>query len=349
MTKEISAPSKIHRLSFIPSSAYGIKKNQLKYYVRRPDYTLKHGDVVYGEIERIGHHQSIESKIGRIHKIYSGDRGVFVVGNRYAPDYYEARIPEDSVQNVDLIARSGVVARMISKNNKVKDPTLVKILGHVCNREGQALNTVDYPSVVPRQTTKAPKRAKMIVFVGTSMNSGKSFAAAATVKALTSLGHTVRASKITGTASLKDIMNMSDAGAEKVADFTYVGHPSTYMLDKQEVINIFNNLDLKYANRAQNYWVVEVADGILQRETAMLMSSSEFKSRIHKIVFCAGDALGALSGKRLMKDKYGINVDMLSGVFTAAPLHIDELKGFTHLPVLNSAKPDLKQVADILE
>ncbi len=349
MVNETEIPIKIKRLNIIPSSAYGIKKNQIKYYIRKPDYAPTHGDVIYGEVDRIGHHQSIESKAGRIHKIYSKDRGIFVVGNRYAPDYYEAKIPDSPVEEIDLIARSGVVASMISKNNKIKDPTSIKVLGYVCNRDGQILNTTKYPAVTPKQTFKSPKRAKMIVFVGTSMNSGKSFAAAATVKSLTTLGYNVRAAKITGTASLKDIMNMADAGAEKVADFTYVGHPSTYMLNKSDIINIFNDLDLKYANKSQNYWVVEVADGILQRETAMLLSSSEFKDRIHKIVFCAGDALGALSGKRLMKDKYGINVDMLSGVFTAAPLHITELKGFTNLPVLNSAKPDLKQVSEILK
>ena len=146
----------------------------------------------------------------------------------------------------------------------------------------------------------------------------------------------------------KSIMNMDDAGAEKVSDFTYVGHPSTYMLNREQVVDVFNVLDLKFANKSQNYWVVEIADGILQRETAMLLASPEFRSRIHRIVFCAGDALGALSGKRLMKDKYGINIDMLSGVFTAAPLHVEELKDFTKLPVLISGKPDLKQVADVL-
>ena len=172
----------------------------------------------------------------------------------------------------------------------------------------------------------------------------KKFCPAATVKALTQLGHTVRASKITGTASLKDIMNMGDAGAEKISDFTYVGHPSTYMLSKDEVMDIFNKLDLKYANKASNYWVVEIADGIIQRETAMLLSDPDFKARMHKIVFCAGDALGALSGKRLLKDKFDINVDMISGVFTAAPLHVRELKGFTRMPILTSAHPDLEQV-----
>jgi hypothetical protein len=177
------------------------------------------------------------------------------------------------------------------------------------------------------------------------MNSGKSFAATATVKTLTQLGYNVRATKITGTASLKDVLSMSDAGAEKFSDFTFLGHPSTYMLDKSTILDIYNKLDLKYANKPSNYWVVELADGIVQRETAMLLSSPEFKDRIHKIVFCAGDALGAIGGKRLLKDKYGIQADMISGVCTATPLHIREIRSFTKLPILVSAKPEASQVA----
>ncbi len=338
---------KITRLSFIPSSAFGLRRKDLMYY-RYIKRTPKHGDVVYGEIGRIGQHQRIESKTGRIHTIYSNDKGIFVVGNRYAPDYYEAIIPTKHVDEMDLVARSGVIAKMVEKNNKKKDPTNIKVLGYVCDSEGNIINTTNYPSALPRLTEKKPKRAKMIVFVGTSMNAGKSFAAASVVKALTKLGHNVRATKVTGTASLKDIMNMSDAGAEIVSDFTYLGHPSTYLLDKETILDIFNKLDLKYANKPSNYWVVEIADGIVQREAAILLSSSEFKKRIHKIVFCAGDALGAVGGVRLLKDKYNIQADMVSGVCTASPLHIRELEMFISTPVLDSAKIDPKQVQDIL-
>jgi hypothetical protein len=141
---------------------------------------------------------------------------------------------------------------------------------------------------------------------------------------------------------------MDDAGAEKISDFTYLGHPSTYRLSKEVVLDIFNKLDLKYANKPSNYWVVELADGIVQRETAMLLSSKEFTDRIHRIVFCAGDALGAVGGKRLLKDKFGIKIDMLSGVCTATPLHIREIQSFTDIPIFVSAQPSLSQVKERL-
>ena len=338
--------NKISKLSFIPSSMPGIGKRNTLYY-KKIDKKPEIGDVIYGEIDRIGQHQSLENKNGRIHTFYSGDRLIFAFANRYAPDYYEALIPDKYENEVDLVARSGVVAKVVNKNNKKKDPTTVKVLGYVCNADGNVLNTTRHPLIIPQLKDKKPKRSKMIVFVGTSMNSGKSFAAAATVKALTQLGYNVRASKITGTASLKDILNMGDAGAEKISDFTHLGYPSTYMLSRDTVIDIFNKLDLKYANKSTNYWVVEIADGIVERETSMLLSNEEFTSRIHKIVFCAGDALGAIGGKRLLKDKFDIRADAISGLCTATPLHIREIQKFTDLPIFVSAKPDLDQVKSL--
>ena len=75
----------------------------------------------------------------------------------------------------------------------------------------------------------------MILVCGTAMNSGKSMAAVACCWVLSSLGYNVRASKVTGTASLKDILRMNDAGASHYIDFTLLGFPSTYMLNKSQL------------------------------------------------------------------------------------------------------------------
>jgi hypothetical protein len=180
----------------------------------------------------------------------------------------------------------------------------------------------------------------MILVCGTAMNSGKSMAAVACCWVLSSLGYTVRASKVTGTASLKDILHMNDAGASHYTDFTLLGHPSTYMVSKEELLNIFNVLDLRYANNPKNYWVVELADGIIQRETGMLLSSDVVRSRIHRFIFCSNDAFGAIGGLNILKDHYDLKPDAISGVCSSSPLHIRELSTFTDIPVFNSANPD---------
>jgi len=345
-----SSSRSIKRISggvIFPSAAYTMHRKQVRFYTYL-DKPPQIGDLVYGAISRIGQHSSLENVSGRIHTIHDGTKAAFVFGNRYAPDFYEGLVPDTITDEVDLIARSGIVGTVKTKNSLIKDPTSVKLLGYVCDHLGNTLNTRNFSKINPRQKVKKEPRSRMILICGTSMNSGKSMSAAACCWALTSMGYTVRASKVTGTASLKDILHMNDSGAHPYADFTYLGYPSTYLLPKNDLLDIFNLLDLKYANNPKNFWVVELADGIIQREAAILLSSPELVSRIHKFIFCANDAFGAIGGLITLRDKFGLVPDILSGVCSSSPLHIRELSQFTDIPVFNSADVDKKQLAKIL-
>jgi len=331
----------------LPSAALGLKVSAIRRVVpcdRPPEV----GDVVYGTVTRIGHHSKLENRSGRIHLIHDGTKAVFVFGNRYAPDFFEGFVPEETVQDVDLLAQSGLVGIVRTKNSVVKDPTRVRLSGFVCDGDGRVLNTRAFPLVNPKRTRRKEPRARMILVCGTSMNSGKTMAAAACCWALSTMGHEVRACKVTGTASLKDILHMNDAGATLYADFTHLGYPSTYLLPETDVLRIFLHLDLKYANNPRNFWVVEFADGINQRETAMLLESQEVRSRIYRLVLCAGDAFGAVAAVRVLGERFGLVPDALSGVCSSSPLHIRELREFTDIPVFNSLEPDLSQLAALL-
>lgn len=296
----------------LPSAVFTPSKKHLVGY-DAIDKQPEVGDVLYGKVIRRGQHTELENKSGRIHQINDGSRSLFVFGNRYTPDAFEAEIPEQWESQLDLVARSGLVAKLKSKNAQMKDPTLIKPLGYVVDAEGKVVNTKNYSLITPKTSEKKDSRAKLILVVGTSMNSGKSLTAASIIWSLASAGHEVRGSKITGTSSLKDILRMEDAGASHVSDFSYLGYPSTYLLPEVDILHIFNSLDLKYANNSKNYWVVEIADGILQRETAMLLMSEEVRSRIHKLVFAARDSLGAIGGLKTLESKFSLIPDAVSG------------------------------------
>jgi len=332
----------------VTSSAFTVSRKQIKNYSLDTERIPCVGDVVYGEVDYIGQHSSLENKKGRIHNINHKTKAIFVFGNRYAPDYYEGFVPQYFTGDVDLIARSGIIGEVKCRNASIKDATRIKILGYVVDAEGKVLNTLDHPKINPKNKIKNTNRAKLILVAGTSMNSGKSFSAAACCWALSAMGHTVRGSKITGTASLKDILLMEDNGASPVSDFTYFGYPSTYMLEEKDLLRIFNELDLKYANTKNNYWVVEIADGILQRETAMLLSSPEVTSRIHKFIFSAYDALGCRGALDILKNKFGLVPNAISGVCSSSPLGVREIKSFTDIPVFNNIQRDLNKISDII-
>jgi hypothetical protein len=338
--------------SFIlPSAAMTICKKDILYYdpiEKVPEV----GDVIYGKVIRMGQHICLENQYGRLHNIQDGSKAIFIFGNRYAPDFYEGVIPQTDcgAEEVDLLARSGLIGKLKNKNELVLDPTIIKIIGYVVNKNGEVLNTTEFSKIKLRKnlSSKTKKRAKMILSIGSSMNSGKSVTAAACCWALSTAGHSVRGSKITGTASLKDILLMQDKGAEIICDFTYMGYPSTYLLSEEKLLEIFNQIDLKYANNPLNYWVVEIADGLLQRETAMLLQSPFLQKRIHKLIFSAKDAMGVISGLTILKDRFQLFPDAISGTCSSSPLAIKEFSDFTDIPVFSNLSPNLKTLCDIL-
>jgi hypothetical protein len=333
----------------ISSAAFSVPKKLIKQYDYLPDRSPSVGDLILGEVCFLGHHKTLESRSARIHTIHDRTRAVFVFGNRYAPDHYEGLVPQAIGDTVDLLARGGLVGEMKCQNELISSPTKVRLLGYVCDSSGNVVNTRAHVLINARKRERNGRGAKVILCIGTTMNSGKSYAAAACCYALSSMRKTVRAAKVTGTASLKDILLMEDCGAQHVADFSYFGFPSTYMLEREDLIGIFRAVDMKYGNNHRNYLVIEFADGIFQRETAMLLREPEIRSRIHKLVFCAADSVGGLGGLRALKESFGLIPCAISGLCSSSPLAIREIREFTEIPILKSMQRDFKAIYEIIK
>ncbi len=340
---------RITQNAIIPSSAYSVPHKLIKAFTQIPDRVPENGDLVYGEIVTLGFHTSLESVSARIHTIHDRTRAVFVFGNRYAPDHYEGLVPEKPCTMVDMLARSGIVGEMKNHNELIASPTRVRILGYVCDQEGKVVNTRDHVLISPRRLERTAPGAKIILCVGTAMNSGKSYAAAACCYALSSMEKRVRAAKVTGTASLKDVLLMQDCGAQKVIDFTFFGYPSTYMLEEEELLRIFHSVDMKYGNNPRNYLVLEFADGIFQRETAMLLRHPLVQQRLHKLILCASDAAGVAGGIDILRDNFNLVPNAISGVCSSSPLAVREIGSFTDLPVLKSIERDYKAIYSLIK
>jgi len=121
------------------------------------------------------------------------------------------------------------------------------------------------------------------------------------------------------------------------------------LLEQEELETIFNSLDLRFANNPDNYWVVEFADGISQRETAMLLKSRMVLDRIDKFVFCAADTFGAIGGVEMLRKEFNIEPDAVSGICTSSPLFIEEIKHYLKLPVLNNTAIDIQEILKVLK
>ena len=109
------------------------------------------------------------------------------------------------------------------------------------------------------------------------------------------------AGKITGTAAGKDSRFYEACGARPVLDFTSAGYPSTYMSGLKELLGIYHIIlgNLQAAN--PDYIILEIADGVFQRETCMLLESAEFRQSVDHVFFAASDSLSAESGVRSIR------------------------------------------------
>ena len=82
--------------------------------------------------------------------------------------------------------------------------------------------------------------------------------------------------------------------------------------------------------------IMELADGLLQRETAMLLAEPEIKQSARGLILSADSALAALWGTERLR-KLGYEVLAVSGKFTSSPLMMREYyENDSNIPVLSS-------------
>jgi hypothetical protein len=289
------------------------------------------GALVYARVVAIGRHKELEDTNGRRMAIFPGDVILGVLGNRYATDQYHAVATcEGPFGHISGIG--GVVGRIVSKNSKMPDPTVVEWLGRPAGVDGSALHLRDF--AVERSRHCLRPRPRTLLSVGASMNSGKTTTAAYAIRSLAASGRRVMAAKITGTACRKDLGVFEDAGAERVLDFTWAGHPSTAGCSADELLAIARELHNALATERPDDIVIEIADGVVQRETRILLEDPTFRACIDAVTFAGPDALSCDAGVRLLRE-LDYNVVAVSGLVSGSPLGMAEAEAATGLPCLS--------------
>lgn len=292
---------------------------------RRPEA----GDLVLCRVERLGQHRHLELVSGRRARLFPGDEIVLAYGNRYAPDQFEAEVPED-LGRCHMVAAGGIASRMLSRHGRIKNASVVQPLGLIGDRHGRPLNLADHALPQPAPISCCPFT---VAVLGTAMNAGKTETAANIIRGLREAGLRVGAAKLTGTGSGGDVWQMVDAGAETVLDFTDAGLASTYLASAETVQRAMNTLLGYLGASGVDAIVLEVADGLFQRETAELVKSPAFAEAVDAVVFAASDAMGSAGGVQCLR-ALELPVIAASGVLTASPLAAREAAAVTGLPVL---------------
>ncbi|WP_405228160.1 hypothetical protein [Lentisalinibacter sediminis] len=288
------------------------------------------GDLVLARVKRIRHHGKLQCARGRRVQLFHGDEIVVCYGDRYAPQQFEAYVPR-TIGHCHLVASGGVAAQAVNWHQRIhRGPTEIEALGILADEHGNTLNLRRY-TLPAGSGGEAPPR--VIVVAGTSMDSGKTTAGAHLVRGLTRAGLRVGAAKITGTGACNDYFLMKDAGAEPVLDFTDAGYVSTYRVGEAAIRRISETLIAELGRSGVDVAVVEVADGLVQSETAALLGADWLRRAIDGVVFCAQDAMGARAGVDWLRER-GHGVIAVSGLLTAAPLAMRETADLVEPPVV---------------
>ncbi len=284
-------------------------------------------DVLIGQVIEMGRHTGIELENGRKSNLYLGDLVALAFGNRYATNQYEGEVPGYQ-PTYHMLSQGGVCGRVVSAAYNMEEPTVIRPLGYLADDCQRVVNLRNYaPQVGP-----AVARPTIIIAVGSSMDAGKTTMASSIIHGLVQSGNRVNAGKLTGTACVKDLLSMSDAGATQVMDFNHVGFASTFKSSHEELHAICDTMISSLSQSSPDYLVLEIADGIIQKETQSVISYLQECNLCDHFCLAVHDALAAPACVDILRRGWGIVPALLSGMVTISPLSTAEAAGLVSMP-----------------
>ena len=314
-------------------------------------YIPKAGDVAVFKVKAIGKHTRIESSEGKNKYILPGDFIMGAFGNRYATGQMEGYVPSTYQTTYHILGQGGAIGVLKSIHERYEQvgPTTLSLVGYIVDAYGEVINTKHLSGkALTNKFILLNANVKTIISLGTSMDSGKTTSAAFLARGLKLAGKKVVYFKLTGTVYSKDKKMVRDYGADISIDFSDFGFPSTYMCSTDEILKLYNRLLEQVIPVNPDYIIVEIADGLLQRETHALIHNERFMNGISGVLFSSGDSMSAISGADMLL-QLGCNVIGVTGLFTRSPLLIDEVKSKSEHTVLIGEDLMSKEIVNILE
>ena len=307
--------------------------------VRVPSRAPRAGDVVVIRVRGSGYHSGIVTRDGWRATIYPGDLIVGVMGSRYATDAFEGEI--ESWEDLYVLTNGGMFGTVRSRNASIREATPVDLVGVVTTNRPVNIKDLCF---IPPASNWLPRG--MVLVVGAGMNSGKTTSTARLVRQLVTEGRSVGAVKVTGSVSCRDLREYRAAGARHAMDFSDYGFPSTYRCDPAELRSLFTRMVQDAWGRECEVILVEIADGVLQRETQSLLADAQIRDTVAGVLLtapCSASGLALVNEVR----RLGHHLLALTGIITNAPLFMREFSERCDLPVLPTA-PACPQLSSLV-
>ena len=298
--------------------------------------TPKAGDIVaVRALTDSATNNMLELPTGRLAKINPGDLLIGVLGRRRALKGFVGDVPTTVKKGdeLQLLNMGGVIGCCTGHHSSLGDAIRLEVIGLVCDEDGNVVNIAD--SALPTRTVLG-ESAPIVMIAGTSMNSGKTYAATELIKQATRAGLKVAAAKLSGVACLRDTLNMADHGAVATASFLDCGLPST--VDVDDLAPTAKAIIARLNEVSPDLIVIEMGDGILGGYSVeTVFADLELREATAAVVFCASDYVGAWGGIELLRRR-GVQVDVISGSVTDSQMGEDYVRTQFHVPAANARR-----------
>jgi hypothetical protein len=286
-------------------------------------------------------YNTVEDPTGRMIPLRAGDVLAGTLGSRRALKGYAGVVPETIApgDTINVLNMGGVLGRCTSSHPDHGAPFSAEVLGAVLvfpalgDRVGRPAH-IKNGAILPSDVLDS--RVPVIYIAGTCMNAGKTAAAIELTRGLTRAGRRVAAAKLTGVALMRDTLAMMDAGAIAAATFNDAGAASTHAgMTVPVARGVFNHL----AAAAPDVIVAELGDGILGDYGVQdILRDPGLMGLACAIVMAAPDPVGCWGSVTLMKEVFGLSVDVITGPATDNEVGRDYVRDALGLPAYNAFK-----------
>ena len=296
-------------------------------FARRKMKEWNLGDYVLCEVTKRGGHP-IELTTGRMAALMEGDLIIGVLGDRYAT--LEATGSWESARNMsdlNLLTGAGLIGKVTSKSLFIAEVSQLKYLAHVLIK-GEPQNMSHYVPDIENVKFEIPT----VLFVGTSMSSGKTTSARIVTRILKDKGYKVVAAKLSGAGRYRDILAMLDAGSDDIFDFMDVGLPST-VVDREIYAERIEMLLTMIQSTGADFAVVEVGASPLEPYNGDIAIEA-LGENVKAVVLCASDPYAVYG----VVEAFHIRPDIVTGPATNTLGGVDLIRNLCDLEAVNLIK-----------
>jgi hypothetical protein len=290
------------------------------------------GDYVVGGITvPPGGLASVELTSGRLINASSGDSVLGALAVRHATlevvGSYE-HVGDDG--RMELLSAGGLLGRATSISGVFPSLMQVQYRGHAV-RGGRKLKMRDFAK---RPRSFGTYRAPTVLIIGTSMSAGKTTAAKVVIRQLKQMGRRVVGAKLTGTGRYRDILAMSDVGADAIFDFVDVGLPSS-VLEPERYRGRLRDLLALIAEANPDVVVAEAGASPLEPYNGRVVLEELSESVVFKTL-CASDPYAVVGVMR----GFHIVPDLVAGLATSTSAGVELVDKLSGVKALNLLHPE---------